>query len=108
MSISASCLDDGWQHPAVAWAAVNKDFEPSLQKANTFMASKSRLDDQPRMMKVKEVGHKKFEVGSFSVNERERMLGYPDGYVMRAGKTGIFLNTSHSTKRSKLTCYFLS
>lgn len=108
MSISASCLDDGWQHPAVAWADVNKDFEPSLQKANTFMASKSRLDDQPRMMKVKEVGDKKFEVSSFSVSERERMLGYPDGYVMRAGKSGIFVNTSHRTQISKLTCYYPS
>jgi hypothetical protein len=52
------------------------------------MASKDRLDDQPRMMKVKRIGLKEFEVGSFSISDRERMLGFPEGYVKAAGKIG--------------------
>ena len=55
-----------------------------IPKTNTFMASKARIDDD-RMMKVRKVG-KKYEVGTYSVCERERMLGLPVGYVGKAVK----------------------
>lgn len=60
-------------------AAVN------FYKANTFMASQGRLDDA-RMLKVKEVDGNDYVAGTFSVLERERMLGYPEGYVENAGE----------------------
>jgi hypothetical protein len=101
--MASSCLDKDWSHPAVAWADANNEPEPFLQKANTFMASKARLDDQPRMMKVKEVGHKKFEIGSFSASERERLLGYPEGYVTRAGKKRVCKQTEDMTGKVPLT-----
>ena len=66
------------------------------------MASKDRLDDQPRMMKVKRNGLNKFEIGLFSVNERERMLGFPEGYVKSAGKTG-HISTQELPKKFMLT-----
>ena len=48
-------------------------------KANTLMASKSRIDDD-RMMKVKPQDGK-FLIDHFSVSEREQMLGLPVKYV---------------------------
>ena len=52
---------------------------PVILKANTFMASLTRVDDD-RMMKVKEVDGQ-FIIGKYSVHEREVMLGLPKGYV---------------------------
>lgn len=55
-----------------------------VDKANTFMASKSRINDD-RMMRVRPEGSK-YVADKFSVLERERMLGFPDGYVSEACK----------------------
>jgi hypothetical protein len=44
------------------------------------MASKSRIDDM-RMMKIREVSFGKFIKSSYSVSEREKMMGLPVGYV---------------------------
>ena len=74
------CLENDWQCPG---EAVRGD-ETGLIKALTFMASKSRLDDK-RMVKVKRREDGKFEVGHFSALDRERMLGFPEGYVSGAG-----------------------
>jgi len=71
-------LEDGWKVPA----EVNLS-NPSIPlKANTFMASKARLDDIPRMMKVKEIeGAERYTGSTYSTREREKMLGLPKGYV---------------------------
>jgi site-specific DNA-cytosine methylase len=50
-------------------------------KANTFMASKTRLDDHPRMSKVRKAGERYFR-STYSAQEREWMMGYPAGYVV--------------------------
>jgi hypothetical protein len=52
---------------------------PVILKANTFMASLKRIDDD-RMIKVKEVDGQ-YIIGQYSVREREVMLGLPTGYV---------------------------
>ena len=68
-------LDDGFQTLAkVAAAKSNKPI-----KANTFMALKSNLDDE-RMFKVKKDG-RKYIRDTYSVREREVMMGLPEGYV---------------------------
>jgi hypothetical protein len=53
-------------------------------KANTFMATTARIDDD-RMIKVKKEGNQYF-VHTYSVREREVMIGLPIGYVQRATK----------------------
>ena len=50
-------------------------------KANTFLASESRLDDMPRMLIVKEEGNDKYMAASYSMKDRENMMGFPKGYV---------------------------
>ena len=65
-----------------------KALNPSLPaKANTIMGSKSRQDDE-RNWKVKLVndnkGSKMYEVQTFSVVDRECMMGFPVGYVSTA------------------------
>ena len=54
-------------------------------RANTFMASKSRLDDY-RMWKIKQVDPvtQDYIVDSINGTEREKMMGYPVGYVKNA------------------------
>jgi hypothetical protein len=54
-------------------------YGPVILKANTFMASLTRIDDS-RMMKVKEVDGQ-YIIDTYSVREREVMLGLPKGYV---------------------------
>lgn len=51
-------------------------------KANTFMATTSKIDDG-RMIKVKKDGDK-FILSTYSVREREIMIGLPEGYVQKA------------------------
>jgi len=53
-------------------------------KANTFMATTVRIDDD-RMIKVKKEGDQYF-VHTYSVREREVMIGLPIGYVETAMK----------------------
>ena len=47
-----------------------------VPKANTFMASKVRIDDA-RMIKVKRGVDNNYYIDTYSVSERERMLGFP-------------------------------
>ena len=75
-----SCLEDGWSLPVTGEAFT----QGKLNKTNTFLASKARLDDD-RMLKMKKRGDNQFLKGHFSVLERERMLGFPEGYVQEAG-----------------------
>jgi hypothetical protein len=51
-------------------------------KANAFLASSSRIDDD-RMLKYKisDAANKKFLRVTYSVGEREKMMGLPIGYV---------------------------
>lgn len=48
----------------------------------------ARIDDIPRMLKVRSSNNSKtdFEVGTWSVTEREKMLGFPTNYVQAPGK----------------------
>lgn len=79
-SSATSCLEEDWKIPA---AVVSEQIK--IVKANTFMASLARLDDG-RMLKVKEIDANQYVASSYSVLERERMLGFPEGYVGNAGK----------------------
>lgn len=84
-SLPSSCLEEGWCVPAdIPNAAVG------WRKVNTFMACPSRIDDS-RMLKVKKLAPDDeicdtavFLGGTYSVLERERMLGFQDGYVKDA------------------------
>lgn len=76
-------LEDGWMMLGDALKndenGLNQDGE-AYSKANTFMASKTRLDDHPRMSKVRKSGERFFR-GTYSAQEREWMMGFPNGYV---------------------------
>lgn len=76
-SKSTPCLEDGW---TMIGDALNDNF--GFSKSNTFMASKGRLDDHPRMSKVKQEGDR-FLRGSYSLREREWMMGLPEDYVQK-------------------------
>lgn len=79
---SPTNLENGFKMPAKCLGPT-----PNLVvKANTFMASKGRLDDIPRMMVVKKCPDNEglYEVGTFSTADREAMLGFPVGYVSKA------------------------
>jgi hypothetical protein len=75
-----SDLEHGFQHPV-------KIIDPDILfvKANTFLASKGKLDDS-RMMTVKKIenGCTKYQVGTYSILDREKMMGYPSGYIWNA------------------------
>ena len=77
-------LEEGYTLPEIICKEAKQNTEVIIPKANTFMASKSRIDDA-RMTKVR-----KFEgnywVSSYSVGERELMAGLPIGYVSNAVK----------------------
>eukprot|EP00984_Skeletonema_dohrnii_P012278 scaffold4963_cov115-Skeletonema_dohrnii-CCMP3373.AAC.8 len=53
-------------------------------KANTFLASLSKIDDD-RMLKCStgDCGRTNIKLEHYSVGERERMMGFPPGYVSR-------------------------
>jgi hypothetical protein len=78
-----SCLEQGWLHPADAIAKrTGERLEEAarLRKANTFMASLMRIDDE-RMTVVKKSETGGFVGRSMMVVERERMMGFPEAYV---------------------------
>mmetsp|Transcript_2588 Transcript_2588/g.4979 ORF Transcript_2588/g.4979 Transcript_2588/m.4979 type:complete len:491 (-) Transcript_2588:471-1943(-) len=75
-----SILEDDWMHPADAYDSFNSVNQPFIYKANTFLASSSRLDDI-RMLKVKLTDNGNFQRGFYSVSDREKMMGFPVGYV---------------------------
>ena len=81
------CLEDGFALPQTI--ARGYETETNWSKANTFMASKSRLDDD-RMKVAKAIaGERNYLVRSFTVAERETMIGLPKGYVSEACKTNL-------------------
>lgn len=77
-------LDD--DYGAVARLLQDDDEEDMAVKANTFLASLSRIDDD-RMIKCKLDGSSgrnsssKYQIETYSVAEREKMMGLPKGYV---------------------------
>jgi len=75
---TGAIYDDGWEHPA---CAVSDWIDGLVGKANTFMASKSRLDDD-RMLKVRpRTDGPGFLKSYITANEREVMMGFPRNYV---------------------------
>ena len=73
------CFEDGYD-------VAGKIFDPSLRhvKAPGLMAHKARLDDYPRMLIFKEVPDQRylnFHARTPSVSEREKLMGFPPGYV---------------------------
>ncbi len=50
-----------------------------------FDLSTVRLDDV-RMLKVKRRDDRKFQKGFYSVSDREKMMGFPVGYVENVGE----------------------
>ncbi len=77
-------LDHGFLMTETVVREEEGDTNVMIPKANTFMASKVRIDDD-RMIKVREVGDK-WVIDKYSVSERERMSGLPVGYVRMALK----------------------
>lgn len=80
-------LLDGWKHPAEEFSDRDGNKrEKIILKANTFMASSTKLDDQ-RMMKIKRVqGSSKYHLQYYTINEREAMMGFPVGYIEKPVK----------------------
>lgn len=77
-------LDEGYG--AVARLVQGEDMNTTV-KANTFLASLSKIDDD-RMLKCKvNVGSQqpklRYHRETYSVGERERMMGLPIGYVQQ-------------------------
>ena len=75
---SIPILEDGYQMVGNFCKEISSQVPV---KANTFLASESRLDDMPRMLIVKEEGNDKYIAGTYSMEDRENMMGFPSGYV---------------------------
>mmetsp|Transcript_4758 Transcript_4758/g.10215 ORF Transcript_4758/g.10215 Transcript_4758/m.10215 type:complete len:375 (+) Transcript_4758:131-1255(+) len=77
-------LDEGYG--AVARLLQGEDEENMPIKSNSFLASLSNIDDD-RMVKYKLDGtsgrKKKYHIETYSITEREKMMGLPAGYVER-------------------------
>lgn len=80
-------LDEGFG--AVARLLLSdKELRSTPVKANAFLSSLSRIDDS-RMMKYKLENcsgpntNTKFQIETYSVGERERMMGFSTGYVKK-------------------------
>ena len=63
-----------------------------IAKANTFMASKSRIDERGsfRMYTFKkepDETSQKYLGRPLTAEEREKMMGYPPGYVSKTGES---------------------
>lgn len=74
------CLDEGFlMSERVLELEGFHEYARAVVKANAFMASSSRINDN-RMIKIKnEEG--RYYIHTYSVREREKMLGLPLGYV---------------------------
>jgi len=82
--ISADCdgiLDSGY---GLLERLVCDDKRHITVKANTFLASLTKIDDD-RMLKYStgDSGRTKIKVQPYSVTEREKMMGLPAGYVSK-------------------------
>ncbi|KAL7543185.1 hypothetical protein ACHAXR_012598 [Thalassiosira sp. AJA248-18] len=87
LALSTVKLADGWMHPAQLYCLIHNEPEP-YTKANTFMASEGRIDDE-RMIKVRLVDSANtnlFETSCYTVGDREALLGFPKGYVKEKGE----------------------
>jgi len=74
-----TCLDNGWESVS---KLLYGDKENVVYKANAFLASESRIDDIRMMGKYKACASTdKYEIQSYSIAEREKMMGLPVGYV---------------------------
>ena len=91
-TVSAStCFEDGYKHPA---SLFQKDLDA---KVHCFSASKKALDDDRMSVAKKETiqeekGKKpNYIYRSIRVSEREKLMGFPVGYVSLPGKR-IFMD----------------
>lgn len=64
--------------------ASGEEKEAMVIKANTFMASTGRIDDD-RMITAQQEGQK-YVLNTYSVKDREKMIGLPPGYIQTAMK----------------------
>ena len=85
-------LDEGYKAVARLVTKGEDETVSMVVKANAFLASLSRIDDD-RMMKYKPE-EKKYHLETYSISERERMMGLPVGYVKDPGEL-IFLSLTH-------------
>ena len=92
-----SLLDDGYG--AVARLIEGEDEMNMTVKSNAFLASSARIDDN-RMMKYKmdnlsaSAASNKYKIETYSVGERERMMGLPHSYVGKPLKA-LFSDLTH-------------
>lgn len=92
-----SLLDNGYG--AVARLIDGEDEMNMTVKSNAFLASLSRIDDN-RMMKYKKdnssasAASTKYKIETYSVGERERMMGLPQSYVGKPLKV-LFSDLTH-------------
>lgn len=75
---AGSCLDSGWR-------SIEHLLDEDVQvfKANAFLASLSRIDDDRMKGRYATQSDNKYVIETYSVSERERMMGLPVGYVER-------------------------
>jgi len=81
-------LADGWMDPAQLHCQMNSNLPEVYSKAKTLMASDSRIDDD-RMIKVRlrdPSDRDSIEASTYSVADRESLMGFPIGYVQGIGK----------------------
>lgn len=73
------CLEPGWR------SIVHLlDDDPIVFKSNAFLASPSTIDDTRMQSKYKEdttAPADKYSIETYSVAEREKMMGLPEGYI---------------------------
>lgn len=82
-------LANGWMDPAQLHCQMNSNLPEVYSKAKTLMASDSRIDDD-RMIKVRlrdPSDRGSIEASTYSVADRESLMGFPTGYVQRIGKS---------------------
>jgi hypothetical protein len=77
-------LDEGYKAVARLVTRGGDETVSMVVKANAFLASLSRIDDN-RMMKCKP-NKNKYLLETYSVCEREKMMGLPVGYVKGPGE----------------------
>ena len=71
------CLDEGW----MSITHLLPEEKVQTYKANAFLASLGRIDDRRMMGKYQSNASGTYAVSSYSVSERERMMGLQVGYV---------------------------
>lgn len=79
------CLDEGYIMPErilESEGLIQQDSHHAVVKANTFMSTLNTIDDD-RMIKVKKESEN-YSIDTFSIREREKMLGLPLGYIQDA------------------------